>query len=130
MKKEFYNILVNHSRYKRLVAIMSALVVGIVITMLVVSFKALDSRRAGLSPADYARQKQQVNQNAVLNVTFGILTITLMAGIAISKMKTRITTSNEGVEFITPFKKNLHLLERRKRVKACQNRGPLTRSAV
>jgi hypothetical protein len=105
VEKEFKNVLVNNNRYTRLIYITMAMVIVMVAVMSIISFKALESRRGKVPPEQFTREESQVKTNAYLNVGFGLMTISLMYGVAFFKRKTRIVTTVKGIEYQGTFSK-------------------------
>ncbi len=105
MKKVFYNILVNHSRYRRLVVIMSVFVAGIVIASILIPYRSLEARKAEISPEAYIRQKKQADSKAFVNMAFGLLMIAMMGIMSETKRNTRIITDKDGILYKSGFRK-------------------------
>ena len=103
--KEYKNIVVFSPRYTKMLVVMTAVVLGMGILIVGVSFFMLNRNKAKLSPEKLMVEQSRVQRVARLQGTMGILAVVAMFGIAHIKRKTRIYTNNEGIEYRTVFSK-------------------------
>lgn len=104
-EKEYKNIVVFSPRYKKMLIIMTAVVLGMGILIVGISYFMLNRNKAEMAPDRYLLEKSRVERIAKMQLSMGILAMIAMFGIARIKQATKIVTNTKGIEYRTIFSK-------------------------
>lgn len=104
-EKEYKNIVVFSPRYKKMLIIMTAVVLGMGILIVGISYFILAKNKADMSPERYLLEKSRVERIAKMQTAMGVLAMIAMFGIARIKQATKIVTNTKGIEYRTIFSK-------------------------
>ena len=104
-EKEYKNIVVFSPRYKKMLIIMTAVVLGMGILIVGLSYFMLNRNKAEMSQKRYLLEKSRVERIAKMQLSMGVLAMIAMFGIAKIKQATKIVTNTKGIEYRTIFTK-------------------------
>ncbi len=104
-EKEYKNIVVFSPRYKKMLIIMTAVVLGMGILIIGISYFMLNRGKSEMTPEKYLLEKSRVERIAKMQTSMAILAMIAMFGIARIKQATKIVTNTKGIEYRTIFSK-------------------------
>jgi len=117
MEKKYVNILVRTPQYRRMLMIMTAIILGMTILVVGLNFLYLSRNKNKMNPEKYRKEESRVKSVVFFQAALATMVVSSMFIIAGVKGKTSITTNTEGLEYRNIFKSVFIPWEKIKNVK-------------
>ncbi|MFW5832111.1 MAG: hypothetical protein ACOCVA_07645 [Prolixibacteraceae bacterium] len=105
MKIVFFNSLVKNPRYKKILIVISILIVFAIMALVFFTNRALQAKKGEVSPEEYQNLAEKVEKENNFNIGFGIATLIFIIVSGWQKQNTKIIITPEKISYDSPLRK-------------------------